>query len=515
MKNRKLFMPKKYNLALTLVGLAVIAFFTMGTRTNLVSKPDSIYYIEDEEDFANPERGFYVVGEGAPGNLSSEKLEKLRTEYSIKTRSANYALSVTLVYRDYLLGDFVDSDISEAYLTKIQEDFKAIRKAGLKAILRFAYINRSKKGDCPDGSICPPYGDAPKEIILKHIAQLEPILRENSDVIAVLQQGFIGIWGENYFTDYFGDASSNGDGVILDHFWEDRNEVLKHLLDAMPKSRMVQVRTPQMKQRFVYGPKAPVTSAPLTSKAAFSQSDEARIGMHNDCFLASADDYGTYNDNGNSSSPSRSANEVLRKYFEADSRYTAIGGETCDDAYSPQNDCAPFGHAEQEMAAMHYSYLNANYNNLVNNDWEEQGCMLNIKRKLGYRFVLEKAAFPSRIKSGNSFKTQIQLKNIGYASPFNPRDVELVLRNTKTNELTLLPLSVNVQHWSSGIIELNRSVTLPKNLQEGQYELLLNLPDADSSLRNRPEYSIRFANINTWEPETGFNKLHHILIVEK
>ena len=130
----------------------------------------------------------------------------------------------------------------------------------------------------------------------------------------------------------------------------------------------------------------------------------ARVGFHNDCFLASTDDYGTFYDYGNSVSKKDTGNFILRKYFEADSRFLAVGGETCDDAFSPQNDCAPFGHAEKEMAAMHYSYLNAAYNNQVNNDWDSLGCMKSIKQKLGYRLVLKNASFPKIATKGNKFK---------------------------------------------------------------------------------------------------------------
>ena len=40
-----------------------------------------------------------------------------------------------------------------------------------------------------------PYGDATKEWMLKHIAQLKPIFTEFEDVIDVVQAGFIGVWG--------------------------------------------------------------------------------------------------------------------------------------------------------------------------------------------------------------------------------------------------------------------------------------------------------------------------------
>lgn len=43
---------------------------------------------------------------------------------------------------------------------------------------------------------------------------------------------------------------------------------------------------------------------------------------------------------------------------------------------------------------MHYSYLNADYNNQVNNDWDSLGCMKSIKEKLNYRLLLKNASLP-------------------------------------------------------------------------------------------------------------------------
>ena len=41
----------------------------------------------------------------------------------------------------------------------------------------------------------------------------------------------------------------------------------------------------------------------------------------------------------------------------------------------------------------------------------------------------------------------------------------------------------------------------------GKYDLLLYLPDAAASIGSRPEYAIRLANDQVWEPATGYNKL--------
>jgi len=471
-------------------------------------------YKESVEDFANPERGFYL-----PFTTSTEHFVPLDTNALLtfqqrpqQAKSATYAFRGSLIYRSYVLGRFKTTALDADFLRLLQQDFDAVRVAGLKMILRFSYIDETHTGNCPDEyKICPPYGDAPKAVVLQHIAQLKPVLQRNADVMAVLQMGMIGIWGENYYTDYFGDASTNGLRYVPDSSWQARNQVLQALLDALPKDRMVQVRTPQLKQRFVYGPHAPVESKPLSKKEGFTETDKARIGFHNDCFLASADDYGTFYDYGHSLSKRQPANEVLRHYFEQDSRYTVVGGETCDDAFSPQNDC---GGAEKAMAAMHYSYLNAAYNNAVNNDWESGGCLEVIRSSLGYRFVLLSTDLPDTVTPRGRVNVKMTIQNKGYASPYNRRPLQLVLRHQVTKTITILPLQADIRQWFPGTIVCQETLVLPAGMQSGRYEVLLNLPDAYASLSHRPTYSIRLANEDMWEPETGYNKLHGILTVQ-
>ncbi|MCX6212868.1 DUF4832 domain-containing protein [Spirosoma sp.] len=495
--------------------LGALLTFLIGQAT-LQAQNRHLTYAESQQDFPNPERGFYIPISTSSTRfvpLDAAKLITYRTQAQ-RVAKASYAIHCSLVYRSYRLDTFKNSPISEDFLKKIGQDFSIARQAGIKLILRFAYTEQATTGTCPDQyKICPPYGDAPKAIVLTHINQLSPLLQQHADVIAVLQLGFIGIWGENYFTDYFGDASTNGLGVVPDSSWQDRNQVLAALLNALPKDRMVQVRTPQIKQRFVYGPKAPVTSAAMKPGDGYRGSDLARIGFHNDCFLASADDYGTFYDVGHSSAKRGPATVPLRRYMAQDSRYTAVGGETCDDAFSPQNDCAPVGRAEQEMALMHYSYLNASYNNEVNNDWQTQGCMDNIRRRLGYRFVLRSASIPKHIKAGQPLRVELALANVGYSALYNPRPLQLVLRNVATGALHRITLESDTRHLSSGSHQLRHVLQLPAVVKAGRYELLLNLPDGYSSLAQNPDYSIRLANIGLWEEQTGFNKLNHTLIV--
>ncbi|MGV3704069.1 MAG: DUF4832 domain-containing protein [Arcticibacter sp.] len=476
-------------------------------------------YVESAADFPNPERGFYRYSETYASRFTQLNADELKGYRNTQTvEGAGYQVTSTLVFRYYILDNATGGPIAPAFLTNMEKDMVAARTAGVKLIPRFVYTVTQKSGDCPEGFICPPYGDAAKAVVLAHIAQLKPVLQANADVIACVQLGFIGTWGEQYYSDFFGDASGNGkqENRLSNQNWLDRAEVLRAMLDAVPADRTVQVRYPQIKQRFLYGVTAPISSAALTDAEGFTNADRARIGYHNDCFLASTNDLGTYEDYGNSTSPRTSSGSVinaLRGYMSDDSKYVAVGGETCSDDYSPANDCEPAGKAQQEFATMHYSYLNAHYNNNVNNDWQTGGCMDNIKRNLGYRFVLLNGVYPDQVVRGTSMTIVINLKNAGYASPFNKRTAKLLLRNKQNNEVFSFDLASDVRKWFSGNHQIQESIKVPADLAPGDYELLLNLPDVYESLATRAEYSIRLANEDVWEEATGYNKLNHTVKV--
>jgi len=488
-----------------------LLFLMMLIVTGAAAQEIVVSYRPSHEDFPNPERGFYLgmsTIASRPVPLDTAQLRRRFTgpQYASKAR---YAVRSTVLERGYTLDTFRFRPLDEAFLQLVDHDLDAVGSAGLKVILRFSYTSTTHTGDCPDVyKICPPYGDAPKAIVLEHIAQLAPLLKKHADVIVVLQEGFIGIWGENFYTDYFGDPGNNGPGRVMDSSWRDRNEVLHALLQALPPDRMIQVRTPQIKQKYVYGPGADIGVAPLSAAEGFTETDKARIGFHNDCFLAGPDDYGTYYDYGSSTQPRQAANLPLRKYVQDDSRYLAFGAETCDDAYSPENDCAPAGHVEADMAAVHISLLNAAYNNDVNNDWDSLGCIGSIRERLGYRLVLRSGRFPARGVAGHPYAFVLLMRNAGFASPFNPRPVFLILRNHATGREVVLPCPADPRKWFSGDFECDGTVQLPAGMVAGRYDLLLNLPDAYPSIAGRPEYSIRLANERTWEERTGYNDLH-------
>lgn len=489
--------------------LSTIIFFI---AFSLSSQTSQISYTESNDDFANPERGFYRYSFTYPdpyNHLDGDLIRERRELH--RPFTALYDIYSTLVYRYFFLRGFTESPITQDYLDNMHSDFETAREAGVKIIVRFAYTQTVNSGDC-NNWICPPYGDASRDRIVEHIAQLAPVLQANKDVIAVVQMGFIGTWGEGYYTDFFGDASRPPYVLGVDN-WDDRNAVLGALLNAVPVERQVQIRYPQIKQKLIYGANALTTEAPLTTEEAHNGALKSRIGHHNDCFLASATDFGTYNNYGPVISGADTTN--LKPYQAVDSRFVAVGGETCA-SFDAHDDCASAGgKADSEMRRFHYSYLNAEYNNgAVNNEWVTQGCMPDILRNLGYRLVLTEGEYSQSAKPGDEISASINIKNIGYAPPFNLRGVELILRNTEQGISYSASLNEDPRFWESGNTHtIESAVCLPANIAEGDYELLLFLPDPEITIHDRPEYAIRLANNDLWENNSGYNRLNHQITV--
>ena len=464
------------------------------------------------DDFANPERGFYLHTEtraSAPSPVPAT-LANLRLNGSRDPNNA-YIAKITLVLRVIYLDAFIQSPISSNFLNTLHTDLASIRSQGAKAIVRFAYFQTAQR----------PFPEPNKARILEHIGQLAPVLRRHRDVIAVLQQGFIGAWGEGYYTDVFSTAGQ----TFTAQNWADRAEVIDALLNALPPERMIQVRVPQQRQKFLHGPTAPTSTAPSATGRTFSSNATSRLGFHNDCFLADTTDAGTFSDY-DGATDSQDITR-LRNYQAQETRFTVMGGETCVEN-SPADDCATSGgRADSDLALFHYSFLNQGYNANVNDDWVAQGCMEDIKRRLGYRLELVESVFPGEARPGEVLPMRLELRNTGFAAPFNPRGIELVLRHTNSGQKFFAELSrdTDVRRWLPGTNHLlTAQLGLPLDLPRGGYELLLHLPDPTPTLYGLAPYSIRLASSTAvdsggaslgsiWEPATGYHKLGPTLVI--
>ncbi len=413
----------------------------------------AIDFDDTDEDFLNPERGYYV------------SVDLVSGEGIGQVRGGGHTMAMAIVRLD----DYRDRPLDSALLSALGRGFAGVRDAGFKVILRFAYNDDSSGLD------------ASRAQVLQHINQLTPILRDNADVISVLQAGFIGAWGEWH---------SSASGLDND---ADRSAILKALLAAMPPSRTVQIRTPMFKDRLLPG-------GPLAPEEAWSEEDRARVGHHNDCFLASADDYGTYD----------SPISQWEDYVELDGRYLPVGGETCH-LYAPKTNCSEaLGFLEDQ----HWSFLNEEYNQTVLDSWIDQGCADEISLRLGYRLWLKHALVSESVKPGGVLEVKLELENLGFSAPYNRRPVWLVLRQgTRRWRVNLSGRDGRKLQPGHGYI--NARLRVPADLAAGSdYELSLWLPDESTRLRNDPRYAIRLSSAGVWDAARGTNVITGSLVVD-
>ena len=434
---------------------------------------ETISYTESDAVICNPERGFYSTKE--THSASGSALNSNAIEVSRKQGRTLYLL-------EFYLTDYVRSDIAEDYLALIRKNLQVMRDNGAKALIRFAYSNGYSEKDRP--------WDATEEQVLRHVAQIKPILQEFGDVIYVMQAGFVGSWGEWYYTENFKMTPITADDYLP------RKHLLDALLDALPQDRQVEVRTPAFKMK-IYGYALADT---LTSAEAHMNTVKARIGGHNDCFLASSSDTGTFN----------SAND--REYWKAETKYTIMGGESCGlSQYCHCEDGENYDGAMTTLEKYHFSYLHIGYHPDVIKRWKDEKCFDAVDKRLGYRLVLREAGFTQKPAAGGDFRIVLKMENVGFAAPMNPRDAEFVLTGSDGKVVETWAVNSDPRTWHSGPFTLDETIKLPAGLN-GTYTLYLNLPDPAPTLRGKSRFSIRLANENMWNEETGYNTLYTVTI---
>jgi hypothetical protein len=441
---------------------AALLFCIAGCKKNATPVPpvadEGVTYEVSNTIFPNPERGFIrmmdVRSEGA--SLNAAQITTFRNQ------------NVSMILRLFYFDAFRSQALSTAQLTLIQEDLDKIRNAGLKVILRFAYSDNIG------------VDDAPLTIIEQHLDQLQPIFTNNKDVIAFVQAGLIGAWGEWH-------SSSNGLATI-----QHETTVLNKLLSVLPADIMVQVRTPGAKQSIFN------TTDAITASIAYSDNARARVGHHNDCFLSGGDNYGTYSDI-----------PLQKQYISNEALFVPTGGETCPPTGGYNPTCIE---GRNEMKLLKWTYLNLDWYQPTVNAWKASGCFDEFQRNLGYRLALVNAKFPETATLNGSITPVINIINKGYAPLYHKKEAYLVFKSKTTGTYYEKRLAADLRLCKP---ELKQSIGESVNLSgipAGEYDIYLRIADKAPTLKARIEYTIQLANTNVWVTENGgMNNLKQVL----
>lgn len=513
-------MPMKWRVLLLPAFLCLVAT-TSGADGDAVMKTVQYHGIRRDDPggrvgLRNPERGWRTEAVfGEPDGSSFYRMaahlkDRLPAAYSDATwllDARHYEpFGLTLAQMYCYLDQFQEGAISAEKLDAIQRGFDGLRGAGLKAVLRFAYEKsmEEKKGPALD-------------TILKHLDQLAPVIRENADVIFVLQAGFVGAWGEWH---------SSANKLEADH--ANLAAVVKKLLEVLPENRMTQVRVPKYK-KWVLGEGFQV----LDASRAFSPIPAARIGFHNDGFLAGKTCGGTWLEQPFLSNPGNPEFD----YMTAECPYVAVDGELF---WSDIDGRVDGFKAAQRMRLHHYSSFSIahSYSEMegkplgidvwmktpldaaqatdaelpVSDGYFEDNEGRPIARTefeyirdhLGYRIELQEAAWPESARAGAPLKVGVSLINRGFSTLINPRSPYLALIDARNNVAWTHKLETDPRGWQpftpgeSGYAPLIHKVAgeaaLPPHLPPGTYLLGLWLPDEADSLREDARYAVRAAN---------------------
>ena len=461
-------------LSTTLCALLLAACATGNTDKDTLQETDTVTFAHTDDIFANPERGLLIQ------TYYTSRDNRPAVQANTIAANRKSASKVTLYLDSYYLTDYMTSDIPQDFLDRLDRNMNALREGGAKVVLRFSYKSDNNDSARP--------WDASPQWVARHIDQLTPYLQKHADVILCLQAGFVGVWGEWYYTSHFNmNPKSDAD-------YEPRWEVLEHLLRALPEDRQIALRTPMFKKRYLK--MRGLGTSPLTAEEAYLPTPKARICGHNDCFLASEDDYGTYD------------TEADRRFWQEDTKYTLMGGETCQE-------CELSGglNAMQQLELYHWTYLHRDYNTDVLDSWRQDGVWEDVMRRLGYRLELQTATLPKDPMAGKPFDASFVLYNSGFAAPMNKRGVELVfVSKANPQEKYVYPQTEDPRFWMAGdTARFTLSCTLDPAMQ-GLYTLYLNLPDPYESLHDDPNFSIRLANDGIWEEQTGYNRITSLYV---
>ena len=420
--------------------------------------------------FKNPERGFteeqsYKVSTSHPNVIKGNVSDSWGKKY-------NMTLMVVL----YNFGKFKAQDLPDEILAGFDEDMQELRNYGLKCVLRFAYTETESDKE-----------DAKPDWVKRHLEQLKPHLAANADVIYVLEAGFVGVWGEWYYTANYGNETQ--------HLNAKRRQVIDYLFANAPADRFILFRYPMIKTEYLG------TSEPLTADEAFTGSVRARMGCHNDAFLNTWGDMGTY------ASDNLSDDPKVRAYIAEETLYVPNGGETnIDDDESLAE--SRYTRAPAEMSTYHWSFCGSSYAIPVTKRWRQSGLFDTLNIHMGYRYNLINAIFTDQAAPGGKANISIRLRNDGYAPLYNARTAYIVLKNG-SGQTWSLPLQSDPRRWlPNGVVStINEQVSIPADLPEGTYRLYLHLPDKYTTIASDPRFAVRCANTGMWDEQSGMNDL--------
>ncbi len=473
------------------IGKILVTFFVLfsvlflGFGINSMRAADEIKKVDFEEsveEFNNPDMGIYrptVIICKAEGEWDNTQIQYANGLVHLRIGLKSFSGKGN--------GD-KDYDITPEHIEKLNQYMQQVRNAGGTAVIRFAYDDfRGAKNLEPD-----------MEQILKHIEELQPFFMANEDIIAGVETGFLGPYGEQHSSDIV--SKENVAMVAL------------KLAEVVPASRTISVRKPLW-----YCGVVGVDLDNIDSHISVVGTNEYRIGMFNDGYLGSNSDLGSFIDR-----------DKALIWLNTQATHTLYGGEVAwvsNDVDENGNMYHSIGHIQDEMFKTHTSYINEEWNPRVLDEWKSdiyqgddevyrgKSAYLYVKNHLGYRIVLQSTEIQESVKINDILRIHINLKNVGAANVVNEKDTYVVLKSKK-NEY-VIPTDIDVRTWASRENkDFYIEVPITEQIEKGHYDIYLKVVNHNDNPYTTLR-TIRFANEGTWNEEIASNLMGNVKIEPK
>ncbi len=426
-------------------------FFLYNTYQNyFVVQFTPAAYVETNSPLGNPYQGFYHLYAYKVSDTSTYTSKTVREAMGVEDESRLALLLINI-------NAYHNSPISENGLTQIDAILKTWSQSNKKLILRFLY-DWDGNGETSEPSNI--------EQVLEHMTQTSALVNTYKNNIYIMQGIFVGNYGEMH-----GSKHLEGEQMLT---------LMEHLSSHTDPSIFLSVRTPQHWRSIIK------SMEPTTSTLAFSNNLAARLGLFNDGMLGSGNDCGTYGDSILSEVVDYSLKGTRSEELSFQNKlclYVPNGGEVIlDNSY---NDLSS---ALLDLATMHVSYLNSDYDEQVLAKWkntiyQESGVFHGsngydmIQEHLGYRYVLRSSKMDYAPFSPKGASFTLSIENTGFANSLVPFQVSVLLRNTATQELTVAPIESDIRFWDAGNThEISYSLDVLRH-NVGEYELYLRITD--------------------------------------
>ena len=453
--------------------IVLLSILLIGIQMN-----SQAYFEENTETIRNPDRGFY--------KLIQVKLQKNSEDFSKFKDQINDIIKndpdVSLISFQLNLEEYVSNndELPQSKLKEINQYFSIMRENGYQVIFRVVYESEGNKNPEPDF-----------QTILRHIEELKPVDEENEDIIFVVEAGFLGSYGEWHDGKYDDDE-------------EKRKEIIDKLLECIPESIQINLRKPSFIREYIGDNKT------VTEQNAFSNEKIARLGLHNDGYLASETDLGTYK------KLERTAELVWQG---KQTTYTIFGGE-CQNKNSTYTN---LDNAILDMKQRHCTYLNKTYDREVKEKWKES-TYINANSKYngdtGYKYVQDHLGYRLIIKNVDiscehtTVNINLKLENVGFGNIVRKKQLQIILKNDKKQYFIATDIDIR-QQLNVNTYNLTIREALPEQISTGEYKVFLKIQEPYQSLKNNSNYCIKLANSGIWNEELGANYIGNIIIPNK